>query len=127
MRLVKESQVSPPIASWRHQLFALARQNRPQVHALLLQAAAETKGVEKEPAPFVLQTALNDFYVEYELNVTTREPGSKPRTYSDLHANILNAFGAARIEIMSPHYEARRDGSEPALPPTMEAAPETGS
>jgi len=88
-----------------------------RVHELLLQAAAETGRVEKEPAPFVLQTALNDFYVEYELNATTREPGLKQRTYSDLHANILNAFAAAGIEILSPHYEARRDGSAPALPP----------
>ena len=88
-----------------------------KVHELLLQAAAATERIEKEPAPFVLQTALNDFYVEYELNATTHEPGLKQRTYSDLHANILNAFAAAGVEIMSPHYEARRDGSAPALPP----------
>jgi len=88
-----------------------------KVHELLLQAAAATERIEKEPAPFVLQTALNDFYVEYELNATTREPGQKQRTYSDLHANILNAFTSAGIEILSPHYEARRDGSAPALPP----------
>lgn len=90
----------------------------PKVHELLLQAAAGTASVEKEPVPFVLQTALNDFYVEYELNVTTRDPGTKQRTYSDLHANILNAFNAAGVEIMSPHYEAHRDGSQPALPAT---------
>jgi small-conductance mechanosensitive channel len=88
-----------------------------KVHELLLQAAAATERVETEPAPFVLQTALNDFYVEYELNATTREPSLKQRTYSDLHANILNAFTTAGIEILSPHYEARRDGSAPALPP----------
>jgi small-conductance mechanosensitive channel len=99
----------------------------PKVHELLLQAADETRGVEKDPAPFVLQTALNDFYVEYELNVTTREPGTKPRTYSDLHANILNAFSAARIEIMSPHYRAQRDGNELAIPPAGEPVPEPGS
>jgi len=90
----------------------------PKVHELLLQAAGKTKLVEKEPAPYVLQTALSDFYVEYELNATTREPSGKQRIYSDLHANILNAFNAAGIEIMSPHYQARRDGSSPALPPS---------
>ena len=99
----------------------------PKVHELLLQAAAETKGVEKEPTPFVLQTALNDFYVEYELNVTTREPGSKQRTYSELHANILNAFSAARIEITSPHYRAQRDGTEPAIPPAAGPLPESAA
>ena len=38
------------------------------VHALLIEAAARTSGIEKKPAPFVLQTSLNDFYVSYELN-----------------------------------------------------------
>jgi small-conductance mechanosensitive channel len=87
-----------------------------RVHELLMQAADRTERIEKEPAPYVLQTALSDFYVEYELNATTREPGLKQRTYSDLHANILNAFAEAGIEILSPHYEARRDGSAPTLP-----------
>jgi small-conductance mechanosensitive channel len=86
-----------------------------RVHELLLSAAAQTERIEKDPAPFVLQTALSDFYVEYELNATTREPTQQQRTYSDLHANILNAFNDAGVEIMSPHYEARRDGSTPAL------------
>ncbi len=89
-----------------------------KVHELLLQAAGQTKLIEKKPAPYVLQTALSDFYVEYELNATTHEPSGKQRIYSDLHANILNAFNAAGIEIMSPHYQARRDGSSPALPPS---------
>jgi len=90
----------------------------PRVHELLLEAAAQTERIEKKPAPFVLQTALSDFYVEYELNAITREPGQKQKTYSDLHANILNAFNAAGVEIMSPHYQAKRDGSRPALPPS---------
>ena len=92
----------------------------PRVHELLLEAASQTERVEKDPAPFVLQTALNDFYVEYELNATTHEPGAKQQIYSDLHANILNAFNNAGVEIMSPHYEARRDGSSPALPPVSQ-------
>jgi small-conductance mechanosensitive channel len=54
--------------------------------------------------------------VEYELNATTREPSKKQQTYSNLHANILNAFSEAKVEIMSPHYQARRDGSALALP-----------
>ena len=88
----------------------------PKVHELLLQAAGQTKLIEKEPAPYILQTALSDFYVEYELNATTREPSGKQRIYSDLHAHILNAFNEAGIEIMSPHYRANRDGSSLALP-----------
>jgi len=89
----------------------------PKVHELLTAAAAKTDGIESEPAPFVLQTALNDFYVEYELNATTHDPQRKPQIYSDLHGNIMNAFSEAGIEIMSPHFRANRDGSAPALPP----------
>ncbi len=88
----------------------------PKVHELLLEAAVQTDRIEKKPPPYVLQTALSDFYVEYELNATTRDAGEKQRIYSDLHANILNAFHAAGIEIMSPHYKAQRDGSVPAIP-----------
>lgn len=88
----------------------------PKVHELLLKAASETNQVEKEPAPFVLQTSLNDFYVEYELNATTREPSNKQQTYSDLHAHILDAFNQAGVEILSPHYKAQRDGTELAIP-----------
>ena len=87
-----------------------------KVHELLLSAATKTERVEAEPAPYVLQTALNDFYVEYELNATTHDAGAKQRTYSDLHANILSAFAEAGVEILSPHYRANRDGSSVALP-----------
>ncbi len=87
-----------------------------KVHELLLEAAAKTEHILSDPAPFVMQTALNDFYVEYELNATTRKPGLKPRIYSDLHANILNAFQAAGVEILSPHYRASRDGTALVIP-----------
>ena len=38
-----------------------------QVHAMLLEAARRTPGVAPQPPPYVLQTALSDFYVEYRL------------------------------------------------------------
>lgn len=82
-----------------------------------LAAAAQTGGIEDDPAPYVLQTALNDFYVEYELNAVTREPHQKPRIYSELHGNVLNAFAEAGIETLSAHYRASRDGTATALPP----------
>src|SRR5262249_5946062 len=39
-----------------------------QVHTLLVEAALATRGILADPKPFVWQTALNDFYVTYELN-----------------------------------------------------------
>ncbi len=45
-----------------------------QVHAMLELAAARTEGIEKDPAPRVRQTALQDFYVEYTLLVCIADP-----------------------------------------------------
>ena len=36
------------------------------VHQLLISAALATKHVLHQPAPFILQTRLDDFYVAYE-------------------------------------------------------------
>jgi len=44
----------------------------PKVQELLLSAATATEHIEEEPKPFVLQTALDDNYVAYELNAVTR-------------------------------------------------------
>lgn len=87
-----------------------------RVHELLLEAARRTDGVVDEPAPFVLQTGLDDFYPRYELNAFTRDPGRMSVIYSALHANIQDAFNEAGVEIMSPHYVAARDGNRTAIP-----------
>jgi small-conductance mechanosensitive channel len=91
----------------------------PKVQELMLSAAAATRHVEQDPAPFVLQTALDDNYVAYELNATTKRVSLRPQIYSDLHANILDAFHTAGVEITSPHYRAIRDGNEPAMAPVV--------
>ena len=71
---------------------------------MLLKAADGTKGLLKEPKPFVLQTGLNDFYVSYELNAYTDRPLEMVSIYSDLHQNIQDAFNEHGVQIMSPHY-----------------------
>jgi small-conductance mechanosensitive channel len=75
-----------------------------QIHAMLLLAAERTAGLLKEPKPFVLQTALNDFYVSYELNAYTDRPLEMVKIYSDLHRNIQDTFNEYGVQIMSPHY-----------------------
>jgi small-conductance mechanosensitive channel len=75
-----------------------------QIHAMLLLAAERTPGLLKEPKPFVLQTALNDFYVSYELNAYTDRPLEMVQTYSLLHQNIQDSFNEFGVQIMSPHY-----------------------
>jgi small-conductance mechanosensitive channel len=86
------------------------------VHELLIEAARKTPCILVEPKPFVLQTALNDFYVTYELNACTDEPREMVNTYSALHRNIQDCFNEAGVEIMSPHYAQLRDGNRTAIP-----------
>jgi small-conductance mechanosensitive channel len=92
-----------------------------QVHALLLAAAARTPGLLTTPAPFVLQTALNDWYVAYELNAHTLQAQHMLEQYSQLHGNIQDCFNEAGVEIMSPSYLNLRDANETTLPPDYRA------
>lgn len=86
------------------------------VHEALIAAARATEGILAEPAPFVLQTSLDDFYVAYQINAYTASPAIMARTYSGLHANIQDKFNEAGIEILSPHYRAQRDGNMVTIP-----------
>jgi small-conductance mechanosensitive channel len=86
-----------------------------QVHALLQMAAEKTTDILKEPQPFVLQSALNDFYVTYELNVYSDAPERMPRIYSELHQNIQDAFNEYGVQIMSPNYVM--DRAKPTVVP----------
>jgi small-conductance mechanosensitive channel len=86
------------------------------VHELLVEAARKTPDLLAEPKPFVLQTALNDFYVTYELNAHTDKPREMVNSYSALHRNIQDSFNEAGVEIMSPHYAQLRDGNRTAIP-----------
>ena len=87
-----------------------------QIHEVLIAAARATEDILPKPEPFVLQTALNDFSVSYELNAYTSQSHSMARIYSALHENIQDRFNAAGIEIMSPHYSALRDGNQSTIP-----------
>ena len=86
------------------------------VENCLIEAALATDGVEKDPKPFVLQTALQDYYVSYELNVYCRNSKKMNRIYSDLHRNIQLTFHQAGIEIASPGITAIRDGNRVNIP-----------
>ncbi|RTK97687.1 MAG: mechanosensitive ion channel family protein [Neisseriaceae bacterium] len=82
-----------------------------QVHAMLLQAARNTAGLLNEPAPYVVQTALSDWYVEYRLvcYAGPEAPSRRALVLGDLHANIQDAFNEYGVQIMSPHYMADKD------------------
>lgn len=98
-----------------------------QVHAMLLEAAGRTPGVAAEPRPYVVQTALSDFYVEYRLRAQSNEnaPRRRAEALNQLHANILDVFNENGVQIMSPHY--RSDPSElQVVPPGPWTSPLPG-
>jgi small-conductance mechanosensitive channel len=75
-----------------------------QVHAMLLTAAAATPGVRADPAPRVLQRALSDWYVEYELFCHIDRPLDRLPLLSALHARVQDTFNENGVQIMSPHF-----------------------
>ncbi len=75
-----------------------------QVHAMLLRAAEKTGGLRSEPKPFISQTALSDFYVEYRLTAQVERADLRRMTLTALHANIQDEFNEFGVQIMSPHY-----------------------
>jgi small-conductance mechanosensitive channel len=89
----------------------------PLVQKLMIEAAMRTDKIDLDKKPFVLQTALNDFYVAYEINAYTKFANSMASIYSDLHKNIQTVFSENKVEIMSPHYTSYRKGGADTTPP----------
>ncbi|CAM3825383.1 mechanosensitive ion channel family protein [Mucilaginibacter galii] len=87
-----------------------------QVYDLLTKAAHRTELIEKEPAPFVLQLSLDDYYITYQLNTYTKHPNRQAVIYTRLYENVQDVFIEAGIELMSPHFYALRDGHEINIP-----------
>lgn len=75
-----------------------------QVHAMLIAAAEQTPGLRVTPKPFVYQSGLADYYVEYELFAYMDQPLSRVPVLSALHGNILDQFNTYGVQIMSPHF-----------------------
>lgn len=80
-----------------------------QVHAMLTLAAARTSLIRKEPAPFVLQRTLADFYPEYELFVHIDRPEQRFFALSELHGHIQDVFNEYGVQIMSPNFVSQPD------------------
>jgi len=97
-----------------------------QVHALLTTAAERTPGIDLTTPPEVLQRALSDFYVEYELRCRITNPLSRMKILSDLHGQIQDAFNEQGVQIMSPHFEAQ-PASAVVVPPGKWAVPSAGA
>lgn len=86
-----------------------------QVEALLLEAAARTPGLLREPPPFVMHQKLGDFCVDYEINAYCNDAHAMSGLYNTLHRNILDVFNEYGVQIMTPAYEG--DPAAPKLVP----------
>ena len=64
----------------------------------------------------MLQTALNDFHISYELNAYVREVSQYRETLSALLGSIQDQFAQADVEILSPNYHAIRNGNRSTVP-----------
>lgn len=73
----------------------------PQVHKALEEAANKTQLLMKNPKPFVLQTKLDNSYVEYQINAYTKEVSKQATIYSTLHQNIQDSFKESGIDLVS--------------------------
>ena len=77
-----------------------------QVEAMLLEAARRTTGIQTAPAPYVLQKALGDFCITYEINVYCANAQMMDELYTRIHRNILDVFNEYGVQIMTPAYIA---------------------
>lgn len=87
-----------------------------RVQELLLKAAGAIDAIAADPPPFVLQTGLNDYYPEYELNGYISNPQAMRRILSDLNGKIQDVFAEGGVEITSPAFTAIRDGNQISIP-----------
>ena len=74
------------------------------VHEILIEAALNTAHVQKNPKPFVIQTALDDFYVRYQINCYTKQIAKIPAIYTELFENIQDGFVTRGLDMTSPQY-----------------------
>ncbi|AEF83128.1 MscS Mechanosensitive ion channel [Leadbettera azotonutricia ZAS-9] len=89
------------------------------IHEILIEAALKTEHVLKKPKPFVLQTALDDFYARYQINCYTKQIENMPAIYSELYQNLQDGFAAKGLDMTAPAYQIRL----PAEIPTKRTKP----
>lgn len=94
-----------------------------QVEAMLVEAAARTPELLREPSPFILQKLLGDFSVTYEINAYCSSVKDMNRIYTDLHRNILDVFNEYGVQIMVPSYEGDTEQPKVVPPEKWYAAP----
>ncbi|MFC5707933.1 mechanosensitive ion channel family protein [Aeromonas eucrenophila] len=80
-----------------------------QVHAMLELAARRCQLLNQEEAPLVRQLNLQDWYVEYELQVRMKGDLLPAVVKTELHGHIQDVFNEFGVQIMSPNFIAQPD------------------
>jgi small-conductance mechanosensitive channel len=75
-----------------------------RVEELLVSAALKVDQVKNTPAPYVLKRALLDHAIAYELFFVVADSRNVPLAVSRVNEEVLDAFNAADVQIMSPRY-----------------------
>jgi small-conductance mechanosensitive channel len=75
-----------------------------------------------EAKPEIVQTALSDFYVEYQLRCRIARVEDRLQVLSRLHAQVLDAFNEFGVQIMSPHFNAQ-PAQNVVVPPGGQSPP----
>ncbi len=81
----------------------------------LLKEGAGVEGVLQEPEARVYQEELGDFAVAYTLHAFVEDPKKMLGVRSRIIERVMDLFGEAKIEIVSPDHVAWRGGA-PVLP-----------
>lgn len=95
-----------------------------QVKALMREAAHRVVGITDELEPLVLQRALNDFHISYELTAYLRDANTYRLSLSQLHAALQDSFAEAGVEILSHGYHALRNGNASTAPERLSPSAE---
>jgi small-conductance mechanosensitive channel len=76
--------------------------NYDEVKKILLEAAKKTKGVMKDPSPFVWITNFQNYAVEYKLYVFTNDIKDIPEIDADLYQSVLKTCKKHKIDLSTP-------------------------
>lgn len=86
------------------------------IHQLMNEAAKITTDVWLDKKTIIYQTVVDQNYVEYELNVFTREALKTHIIASDLNRNVLDIFHKHGIEVANPTLVSLRSAPDMELP-----------
>ncbi|HPH53149.1 MAG TPA: mechanosensitive ion channel family protein [Bacteroidales bacterium] len=88
-----------------------------KAHEMLIEAGLRCKDVLREPKPYVIQSALNEFYASYKIHVYINDAKLQLKVLSELHGHIQDVCNENGIELILPHYLAHRTAQHMVMNP----------